>query len=126
MADETMSGRAEALEIILHLEAECGLDDYVESLECGNGDANPHWNYEKLKELFKVDKKYEESPKYKLHTIVDDMYWRLVAEKSSMSTFRELVRDLIAQVEEDCVNKGNHGALELLKSYAKEDDDESN
>ncbi|CAE6899360.1 hypothetical protein [Paraburkholderia domus] len=49
-------GRAEALAIILELDPEAGLDEYVESFPSGcSGDYSAEWNEEKLRELLRAD-----------------------------------------------------------------------
>lgn len=54
--DDRARGRAEALAIILTLEAENGFDDYLVWSECGDsGDSSASWSEEKLRELLHVD-----------------------------------------------------------------------
>lgn len=49
-------GRAEALDIILSLDAETGLDDCINSAQCpASGEYDSHWDETKLRELFSVD-----------------------------------------------------------------------
>lgn len=112
--------RAEAVAMILNLDAEDPFPD-----ECYNaypigdtGDYGTSWNQKKVKELFRVGDEYEGSPFAKLGDAVEKMYWEFVAKQDGEETFKELVRRLIRQVENDHVEKGVHSPLELLKGWS--------
>jgi hypothetical protein len=120
LTSATLKGRAEALQIILDMDAEEGLHDYCQSHPCGDsGDYSISWDIEKLKELFQVNDEFEESPVGKILSAVDGMYWGMVAQSDDMRTLKELVSQIIAEIESEKGVDRSDGwtTLKLLKTW---------
>ena len=117
----SIQGRAEALQIILSLNPEEGLDECVESYPIADtGDHGYNWDTDKLKKLFNIGNEYEHSPFCKLAEAADMMYWDMVGKQSDRDMLNSLVRRLIAQIENGKIDKGKHSTLEILKGWVKE------
>ena len=91
-------GRAEALQIILNLDPEEGLDEYLSSSHYGEYES-VMWNSEKLKKLFNVGDEYENSPGCKIAAVADSLYWENVAKGDDMDTLKGLVSDYSIRLE---------------------------
>lgn len=83
-------GRAEALAIVLALEAESGLDDYISSYPTADtGDYGSEWDEAKLRELFRAD-----DTAYSLMQEAEGLYWeRLGLRDETEEIWRRVVRE---------------------------------
>jgi hypothetical protein len=118
MSPASVRGRAEALQIILALDPEEGLDDFIESSPDGDsGDYSTYWNKAKLKKLLRVGGEYENSPGAKIARAADDMYWEMVAKSDDFATLKKLVQDLLGQIERGKINSGPWCTVDILKTW---------
>jgi hypothetical protein len=109
------------LQILLNLDPEEGLDDYITSYPMADsGDYGAAWDEKKLKELFHVGNEYEHSPWAKIAEEADSLYWRSVAKQDDLDTIKSLATRLIWQVENEKIDRSKHSALELLKNWMDE------
>lgn len=118
MPSDSIKGRSEALRIILALEPEDGLDEYINSYPLADsGDYGAEWDVKKLKELFQIGNEYEESPIGKLAEAAEGYYWETVAKKDDMNTLKKLVSRLLGEIERGKINEGPHCTVEILKTW---------
>ena len=116
----SVRARAEAVAMILELDPETALDDCIESHSIGDtGDYGSSWDARKLKALFRVGNEHDESPFARLSLAAEEMYWEQIGRRSEIEAFQRLVKHLIQQVENDCVEKGERSPLELLKGWCE-------
>lgn len=117
----SIQGRAEALQIILNIEPEEGLEEYMTSSPVGiTGEYDCGWDVDKLKKLFNVGNEYEDSPLGKLVKAADLMYWEEVIKEQNHDSFKDLVRRLINQIEKGDISKDRFSPLGILKGWVKE------
>lgn len=114
----SIQGRPEALQIILNLDPEEGLDEYIGSHAIADsGDYSSEWDVKKLKELFHVDDEYENSPGCKIAEAADSLYWENVSKGDDMSTLKGLVSRLLDEIESGKIQDGPHCAVNILKTW---------
>lgn len=114
----SLNGRAEALRVILALDPERGLDDYITSRVSYDGEPDCQWDQKKLEELFGLRGNYDDSPIERLAVVLDDMYWQLVAKKDNYETLLDLVGRLIRQIDAGGMKDGTNSPLKLLRTGA--------
>lgn len=94
-----LRAKAEALKIILSLDPEDQLNEYVRWHSCGaSGDSAAAWDEEKLKKLFGVDP--GESPIAKISDELEGMYWDLAAQESDIQHLKDNVELLVREIHE--------------------------
>jgi len=118
MPSASIQGRSEALQIILNLDPEEGLDDYLSATHCGEYES-VMWNAERLKQLFHVGDEYEKSPGCKIAAAADSLYWENVAKGDDMNTLKGLISDLLGQIERGTIQTGQHCTVDILKTWIK-------
>ena len=119
-ASASLKGRAEALQILLALDAELGLDDYIRSYPIADtGDYGAEWDEEKLKELFLVGNAYENSPFARLAQAAEENYWEYVAKKDDMRTLKSLVSRILSEIERGQIEAGPCSTIAALKTWVE-------
>ncbi len=113
----SLNGRAEALRIILALDPELGLDDYITSRVSYDGEPESQWDQKKLEELFGLRGSYDDSPIERLAVVLDDMHWQLVAKEDDHETVLNLVGRLIRQIDAGDVKDGINSPLKILRTW---------
>lgn len=117
----SIQGRSEALQIILNLNPEDGLEEYITGYPEGDsGDYSAVWDEKKLKELFHVGDVYKHSPGAKIAEEADSLYWEQMSKQDDLSTIKSLAARLIWQVENEKIDRSKWSALELLKTWMDE------
>lgn len=116
----SLLGRSEALHILLNLDPEEGLDNYIGSYAiAASGDYSSEWDIEKLKELFQVGNEYENSPGCRLAQLADSLYWEIVSKGGNMDTLKSLVSRLLGEIENGKIQEGPWCTVNLLKTWVK-------
>lgn len=118
MPSASIQGRSEALQIILNLDPEEGLGDYLSGTHCGEYES-VMWNVESLKQLFHVGEEYEKSPGCKIAAAADSLYWENVAKGDDINTLKGLVSDLLGQIERGTIQTGQHCTVDILKTWVE-------
>lgn len=122
LTSASVQGRSEALQIILNLDPEGGIDEYLSASHCGEYESVV-WNVEGLKKLFHVGDEYENSPGCKISAAADSLYWENVAKSGDMDTLKGLVSDLLYiiffQVEAGKIQTGQNCTVDILKTWIK-------
>lgn len=118
MPSASVQGRSEALQIILNLDPEGGMEDYIGSYASGDsGDYDSEWDVKKLKALLHVGDEYENSPGCKMSYAADALYWENVAKGDDMDTLKGLVSRLLGEIEDGKVQDGVHCTVNILKTW---------
>lgn len=117
-ASASVQGRSEALQIILNLDPEEGLDEYLSGTSCGEYES-VIWNSEALKKLFHIGDEYENSPGCKISAAADSLYWENVAKGDDMDTLKGLVSDLLCQIKVGKLQTGQNCTVDILETWIK-------
>ena len=112
----SIQGRSEALQIILNLDPEEGLDGYLSVSHCGEYES-VIWNSERLKKLFNIGDEYENSPGCKIAAAADSLYWENAAKGGDIDTLKGLVSDLLYQIEVGELQTGQNCTVDILKTW---------
>ena len=115
----TVKGRAEALDIILKLDAEEGLNKYVSANSNEAGDCDYEWDIKKLKELFNVDDSLENSPLEKILISAELMYWDIAMKNADYNNYKSLVKKLIEQIDTNNLKVNVYGPLDCLREWTE-------
>ena len=120
MPAASIKGRSEALQIILNLDPEEGLDEYIGSYAIADsGDYGSEWDVKKLKELFHVGDEYEDSPGCKIAAAADSLYWENVSKSGDLDTLKGLVSRLLDEIERGEISTKTHCAVDILKTWVE-------
>ncbi|MAX33716.1 MAG: hypothetical protein CME72_11710 [Halomonadaceae bacterium] len=102
--EKVRQGRAEALAIIMELDAEEGLDDYITSRPIGDtGDYGFEWEKDKLAALLHTDDSV-----WSLQSQADGEYWHNLGLREHFEQFRER---LIAEKQDEAVSAACAAAM---------------
>ena len=114
---ELLQARAEVLKIVLSLDPEEQLNEYVKSSECGStGEYDSYWDEEKLMSLFEVDGSHKESPLTKTMDSLEAMYWDLLARRDEAKWVEDSATELAKEILRDGTAKTcEHSALWRLQ-----------
>jgi len=116
----SIQGRSEALQIILNLDPEEGLDEFITGQSIADsGDYSSVWDVDKLKALFHVSNEYENSPGCKIAEAADSLYWENVSKSDDMNTLKGLVKRILYEIEQGDINDGPWCAVDILKTWVK-------